>query len=1674
MKRFISIILILAAAALALTSCDTAEVDGAGQGRDRFGKQMLLHATLADSPATKTAVQANGTSVYWTPGDQLNVFHGSAYSGKFVSVNTEPAASADFGGSLDQVPGASVHSSDMYWAVYPYDADNTCDGSSVTLTLPSSQTAVAGTFAQGIFPAVAKSSTLDMSFRNVCGGACFTVATEGISSVVFKGRGGESLAGKVKVAFDASGNPVVQEVVAGVDQVVVFAPDGGCFTPGVKYYAVILPQTLSGGLDIIYRTSTRKATYILARSIPVQRSAFGLVNGYDAGLQFESMPIDRTMFPDQVFADYIFDNFDRDHDGVLSNAEMNDVTWIQVSTDNIVSVKGIEYFPNLEGLDCSGGRVYNEYTGNYDPTGILASIDISANTALMDFRCPDNAGVTEIDFTNNTELISIDISNNSLTSIDVSNCVKLQSLNCESNKLQRLDVSMMPDLFELFCSMNQLASLDVSHNTRLRSLNCYGNILTALDVSGNTDLVYLMCPVNQISSLVIGSNTKLVELSCDNNRITGLNLSELASLEQLYVYNNPLGTLDVTNNAKLRELDCDNTGLTSLDISHNPDLDYLYFSGNSIRTLDLSHNPALATLSAGSNKLTSLDLTANPLISRLYCEDNPLGQLYILAGQPFSRIYLPDGVSVLTRAQTWSVIGDFNDWSGDVMMTETSPGIWVSPAFNCTGSDSNGVKLRQDGDWLVNLGGEFQALGTPFSVIRDGENIALPGGYVVITLDVTNPFYPMVTVNQGDVEVVPSNQIWYTSTDGSVIEFYYAPNDPTDANVVSNTYSDGKGIITFDGTVTRLGQQAFSNKTKLSSIQLPSTLTYISASSLGSTSLTQLDIPEGVTRLSNAALANNALLQRVYVPASLINYGDFPFYGCPSLRRFEGPYATADGRGLICNNRLIAIAPAGLTSFNVPDGVERILTRAFYGYEGLTYISLPSSLLYINGEAFQGSGIVNITIPENVQNIYWGAFRNCTSLQSVTCLAVNPPAGGDGMFDNTGNCPILVPSGSVDAYKNADYWSAYADRIQAMPSALWSVIGEFNGWSADLDMAETSPGVFVSPAFNYVKAQQYGGFKLRKDHSWDVTLGGTFIAFGQPFAAYDSGDNIIPSENGKIIVTLDTTNPSAPTITVTKALPPDNEIWYTTTDGSVAALQSSGSFGANVVSNTYQNGLGIIELDGPATGMTGDNPFRGTKVNHISLPETAVNFQYGFEGCYSLASVNFPSHLETVPSHLFAYNNVMTEFDFPETDDIAGRWTNGPIAFVYNLGKVTGPYATADNRSLIKNGKLFAHAGAGFSSYAIPEGVLTIGPEAFAGYSGLTDVTIPSSVQSIGYLSFARSGLTHIDLPESLAYIENYAFSNCTGLVSVHLPENTDIGEQVFDGCTSLESFTGHYASADNRLLVKDNLVYAIAPGGLTSYSIPEGITGIYSGLGLEAYLQLESLELPSTISNIQFLCGNRLKTLVIKAEVPPTVPYEWSLRMDNIEAIYVPAASVNAYKTALYWSSFADKFVGLVDQRALNYLTTATNNLISVLDNCSGSVLSSSDSLSLFNAAKDLALYRSMLVSSDNGGEHYLKYRSGGYIDSTKFRQLDFRGMASGSGDYCFAPDGTEVGAFQNIFSQLISPSFAALFTTTGTGGCLVSAMTDKNIINDQEYNAFLGLCRYDVATSKVVQIGF
>lgn len=233
-------------------------------------ERVTFRAVSGDALSSKTTLMEDG-SVYWTPNDAISLFFGDLGSIQLTSDSKDTTETTTFSGTLDShIPNGT----DYFLAIYPYDVGNRYDGTEAMVSLPSTQTGMAGTFAKDLFISMARSKDYTLTFYNLCGGVKFSVENAGIQYVTFKGNNGERLAGTVLAAIDDNGKPQVTGYDTYATELRLDAPNGG-FEVGKWYYIVSLPATLTAGYtmtfydkdDAVVAKRERTASVELKRSI---------------------------------------------------------------------------------------------------------------------------------------------------------------------------------------------------------------------------------------------------------------------------------------------------------------------------------------------------------------------------------------------------------------------------------------------------------------------------------------------------------------------------------------------------------------------------------------------------------------------------------------------------------------------------------------------------------------------------------------------------------------------------------------------------------------------------------------------------------------------------------------------------------------------------------------------------------------------------------------------------------------------------------------------------------------------------------------------------------------------------------------------------------------------------------------------------------------------------------------------------------------------------------------------------------------------------------------------------------------------------------------------------------------------------------------------------------------
>lgn len=387
-------ILTLAAAALISAACGNEDfLENPG---NEAAKPVLMTFT-ADVPQTRT--QLDGHDVHWVEYDEIALWDGSgAYQKLMVDAASIDGSKATFSGPA--IPGAD------YTAFYPLIAVESMDATSVTFNLPAEQTAVAGTFANQLAPALARATggSTNLVFDNLCALVKFTagadMAGEGTLTLV-GGNATEALAGKYYIQY-TTGNQSPAERAYRIAL-------KGTFEAGKDYYFVVLPGTLPNGFSLLYDDGKGK----------LYRKATGKSTELQAGRILNLGTLSLTGFEKAVIK---------------------------------------QIYAGLEGGTASE---------NADGTVTLSDADLSALAAMTTLDLP-SGGVTSLGGIGYcTGLTTLGCTNNQLTELNLNGLTQLTTLRCNMNQLTTLDVSQLTNLTELWCNDNKLTELDI---TRLSNL----------------------------------------------------------------------------------------------------------------------------------------------------------------------------------------------------------------------------------------------------------------------------------------------------------------------------------------------------------------------------------------------------------------------------------------------------------------------------------------------------------------------------------------------------------------------------------------------------------------------------------------------------------------------------------------------------------------------------------------------------------------------------------------------------------------------------------------------------------------------------------------------------------------------------------------------------------------------------------------------------------------------------------------------------------------------------------------------------------------------------------------------------------------------------------------------------------------------------------------------------
>jgi hypothetical protein len=637
--------------------------------------------------------------------------------------------------------------------------------------------------------------------------------------------------------------------------------------------------------------------------------------------------------------------------------------------------------------------------------------------------------------------------------------------------------------------------------------------------------------------------------------------------------------------------------------------------------------------------------------------------------------------------------------------------------------------------------------------------------------------------------------------------------------------------VNIPSSITSIGEYAF-NPSGLTSVSLsrtPTTITFPSdafPSGLGSTIvINYCDVSFEYTISNNQAIVSAYIGPGgfVTIPSSVtvtdtgvsypvVGIKSNAFWGFDSLFSITIPSSVTsigDSAFAFCSS---------LTYVTIPSSVTSIAGYAFYGCSSLTSVTIPNSVTSIGNDTFANcSSVTSVTIPSSVTSIGNSAFAGCSSLTSITIpssvtsigtYAFNPSGLGNVFLSSTTTLySSAFPSTANLYYTSGDY--------QYTLSNNQATITGYTGAGGAVSIPNTLnsyPVVSIGPnAFANCSSVT------------SVTIPSSVTSIGN--YAFN------PSGLGNVYLPALTTFPSS-------AFPSTAYLYYT-----------SGDF-TYFISN---NQAFINTYIGTATSVTIPTSITVTSTG-ASYPVVGIG-DNAFANCSSVTSVTIPSSVTSIGNYAFNPSGLGNVYLYSTTTTFPSSAFPSTAYLYYTSGDYT--YFISNNQATI-----YYYSGAG-GAVSIPNTlnsypVVSIGTFAFAKsfdplapYSPLTSVTIPNSVSSIGNYAFNNcTSLTSATIPSSVTSFGDYAF-NPSGLGNVYLSSTTPFGSTVFPSTANL-----YYTSGDYQYTLSNNQAtitrYTGAGGAVsipnTLNSYPVVSIGTYAFANCSS---VTSVTIPSSVTSI-------------------------------------------------------------------------------------------------------------------------------------------------------------------------------------------------------------------------------
>ncbi len=519
-----------------------------------------------------------------------------------------------------------------------------------------------------------------------------------------------------------------------------------------------------------------------------------------------------------------------------------------------------------------------------------------------------------------------------------------------------------------------------------------------------------------------------------------------------------------------------------------------------------------------------------------------------------------------------------------------------------------------------------------------------------------------------------------------------------------------------------------------------------------------------------------------------------------NLKRFKGPMASEDGRFLINEGELIGFAPAGQTSFSIPDDVKIPTNATGIGeklFAGMSIVKaeIPEGITYIGDSAFSGnSTLQEISFPSTMKSIGDDVFNSCSSLGKLE-FKEGLESIGSKAFNNCSSLtdvylPNTVTSLEVGIFSGCAMLTNLhlSDAMTVIPDAAFSDCSALASVNIPTSIKEIGDRAFYGCSLNqdliFPESLEYIGDNAFSDYDYfdesipDAKHKISKIYLGENL--YYVGTEAFATENLKTVefhpeTKLDKLYDAVFKGTSIESITIPKNIKYIARD---AFMQNSLLREVNFAPDSKL--ISIEDGYVSSNGGTVHGAFCGCyNMTDISLPASLQSIgSYAFYGC-NFSDITLPSNLMSINSYAFALCP-MTTIALPENlESVAPDFADG-LNSLSSFSSVSPNFVVSDDGYCLASsqGELIRFVFAAYpEEYEIPE---TIGS---------------TTITSIGSYAFSERSLRRLTLHQNITSIGNYGLNGeidyiyCTGEVPPTLSWNSGVSSDgMFVGNPSVNS----------------------------------------------------------------------------------------------------------------------------------------------------------------------------------------------------------------------------------------------------------------------------------------------